>query len=172
MDSSDIDVVRDTLIDEISRAFDGVTREGGISLREAEVIDDLGDDDERIAARLLDTEKRWQDVPARDIEYYFQSLTFLDAIGFRYYIPAFMIWTLREGRTSDSATTEFTIYDLCPGIHSERLQPSMIRQYGLLTEDQNAIVCRYLRFMVNHEGDEDAKLALESYWGQFCQNCD
>ena len=84
------------LIDEITKAFDGVSRENGVSLSESCVIDDYGSYKERAAARRQDTETRWQDVPDRDICYGDSCLNFMDEIGFHYYIPAYVVWFLRN----------------------------------------------------------------------------
>jgi hypothetical protein len=68
----------------VTAAFEGTAREGGISLHEASEIDLYGTDEDRAAARLLDTECRWQEVPDRDIEEEYTALYFLDRVGFRY----------------------------------------------------------------------------------------
>ena len=78
------------LIEEIIAAFDGVSREGGVSLSEAKVIDDYGSEQKRAAARLSDTDTRWQDVPDEDVRSYW-DLHFFDPIGFRYYLPCFLL---------------------------------------------------------------------------------
>ena len=55
------------LIDEITSAFQDVRRGNGVTLHEATVIDSYGSMEERAKARKKDTERRWQDVPDRDI---------------------------------------------------------------------------------------------------------
>jgi hypothetical protein len=82
------ELLPDEIIDEINRAFDGVTREGGVSFHEADVIDNYGSKQERTKARKLDTDECWQDVPEKDIENDC-ILSFLDPIGFRYYMAAY-----------------------------------------------------------------------------------
>ena len=82
------------LIEEIVAAFDGVSREGGVSMSEAEVIDDYGSDEERATARLSDTEARWQDVPDEQLALNW-PFHFFDPIGFRYYTPAYLVYYLR-----------------------------------------------------------------------------
>ena len=89
------------LIDLITAAFDGVSREDGVTLHEARVIDDYGDDDERSDARRKDTDTRWQDVPKKWIEKFADTLPFMCPKGFRYYIPAFMMYALKHYGTSD-----------------------------------------------------------------------
>ncbi|RYG57427.1 hypothetical protein EON80_28265, partial [bacterium] len=75
------------LIAEIVSAFDGVSRKGGITLHEASAIDSNGGPEERAAARAKDTEKRWQDVSSETFLANQDVFHFLDAKGFRYYLP-------------------------------------------------------------------------------------
>ena len=111
MDQDRKQQLRDELIAEIERAFDGVSREDGITLHQAEAMDDYYKPADRVAfARLKDRESRWQDVPDRDIERYRVILSYADAKALRYYLPAYMRWTLRFGEAadSDSATVRST----------------------------------------------------------------
>ena len=81
----------DQLIVEITAAFDGVSREEGITLHQALAIDDWKTPREQLAARRLDIDQRWQDVPGDAIVAWESALSFLDAKGFRYYLTAFMV---------------------------------------------------------------------------------
>src|SRR5882757_5864474 len=78
---------RAAVVDQIRSAFAGVGREGGVSLHEAEVIDDMGSRRERNRARKLDTDRVWWEVPEADIAYHYLIFCFLDPVGFRYYLP-------------------------------------------------------------------------------------
>jgi Cysteine-rich CPCC len=97
------------LIAQITAAFDGIKREDGITLHEARALDDYAD---RQKARKLDSESQWQDVPDELIEYFFDIFAFFDAKGFRYYIPAYMIWCLKNYKHSNSNTLDYTIFVL------------------------------------------------------------
>ena len=99
---NDVEAERREVIDEICRAFAHVSRAHGVTLHEAVVIDDYGSDEERIAARALDPDRCWQDVPDHLIEAHQETLCFLDQKGFRYYLPAYMVWALRHLGASDS----------------------------------------------------------------------
>ena len=90
---------RDALLAEIHEAFPGGSRQGGVSWSEADVIDDYGSPDQRAAARARDRDTRWQDLvddpnwnPSDGGHW-----SFLDAIGFRYYLPAAMVLAVRQG---------------------------------------------------------------------------
>jgi hypothetical protein len=166
---TDLEQRREALINQIKNAFTGVDRKGGVSLHEADVIDDKGSLQERIRARQLDAEHKWEDVPEADIERYDWILSFLDPIGFRYYLPAYMIWTLRHYANSESMSVDSTIYALDYGDHFREFA---MKRFLLFDRAQKEAVCTFLRFMVKEAAglaDETAATsALNRYWGQFC----
>jgi hypothetical protein len=133
---------------EIRRAFAGVTREGGVSWSEADVIDDRGSDQQRTAARERDRDRSWDELvdnPAWDHEAS-SRFTFLDAVGFRYYAAPAMIRCLRD----DGQGGEALSYAL--GISSEYGED----QISEMTQDQLRVVGRFVRFMVAvHSAAED-----------------
>jgi uncharacterized protein DUF6714 len=160
---------RAVVVEQIHRAFAGVGREGGVSLHEAVVIDNYGSQEERETARTLDMEATWQDIPETDIEQCDTALTFLDPIGFRYYLPAYMVWTLNHYEHSESMSVDSTIYalDYCflfRGLAMERFRP--------FSREQSEAVCAFLHFIAEEAGgmadDTAARRALKRYWGQFC----
>lgn len=87
---------------------------------------------------------------------------FLDAIGFRYYLPAAMIrWLLGEGEG-------FLPYNLRLGRRG-RLRDYTLKQWSLLNDEQRAVVARFIRYERERDkevGNEngDWKRAYESYW--------
>ena len=123
----------------------------------------------REEARRLDTEKRWQDVPAADIARYHWILSFLDPIGFRYYLPAYMVWTLKNYECNDSMSDESTIFAL--GI-LEKYHAHIMERFVLFSRPQAEAVCAFLRFIEKYAFvcgyNEDAHKALKQYWGRFC----
>lgn len=165
------------VIAEITAAFDGVSREDGITLHEAQAIDDYGSDAERAAAHTLDTETRWQDIPDEDIQCGYVVLSYLDPKGFRYYIPAYMVWVLRnlennecESMTPDSVESSFVGY-------KSREQKA---RFALFTRQQSKAIAHFLKCWANHteqfyvehgmeydREDNALNQALGYYWGQF-----
>ncbi len=116
-------------VKQIEDAFAGVALGEGVSLREAEVIDDYGTDEERSEAREQDEHNDWQRIPDEEIESATSSLCFMDNEGLRFHLPAFMRFTLRRYRQSDSISTDSTIYRLC--------DPHCIEQLAaFLTDEQ------------------------------------
>jgi hypothetical protein len=167
-----------SIIEAIRSAFAGVPP-GRITVHEAEVIDGYGSDAEREEARRLDTEESWDLVPDQHIEDCPSALCHLDPEGWRYYLPAYMIWSLRHFRSSDSIVSDFTIYTFDFGGTSTRVQ-DYLREYKearfrLLSEAQSWAVCRFLRYMAANEDYADASVAnqaLDDIWGRFCDHAD
>lgn len=173
----DVEQRAEEVAGEILRSFAGVTRDDGVTLHEALVIDDYGSDAERAAARELDTDRRWQDVPGHLIEGHSDALHFVDPKGFRYYLPAYMVWALRHFRTSDSFSVDHVIFSLTLGKGSDAntglcdMRGWALERFRLLTGDQSRAVCRFLRFMAGQERCADAgvaKAALNAFWGEYC----
>ena len=164
---------RDELILLIEQAFDGVSREGGVSLSEAYVIDDRGDEIERAEARLEDTDTRWQDVDLSGFHALDIPMFFMDTIGFRYYLPVFLIAELKsivafppserdpEGCIAWGHGEGLSFY-VTHTLHSVRPE-----QYVLLNATQRSVIRQVLQFFADYGGDEAVTEPLERYWCQF-----
>lgn len=167
--------VKAELIADIEAAFDGVSRQGGVSLHEATVIDYYGSGWKRIQARIRDKESRWQDVkesrwqdvPEDDLNNEMGEYTFLDPIGFRYYIPAFMIFCLNYFRTGIPINDDVLFYGFASSSpHSEN-------QWSLLDCKQREVISRYLYFFVRFDPDGEymdtpaAQEALRNSWAKY-----
>jgi hypothetical protein len=162
--------IRDSVINEIRAVFNGVLREDGVSMHEAEVIDAYGSDEQRARARSRDTELDWENIGAQDIERHSQILPFLDPKGFRYYLPAYMVWALQNFGNSDSLSVDNTIYALqLPA--KRNLREWQLERFKAFNRKQAYAILRFLRFMVDYSrgyADEGAAYdAITGYWNQF-----
>lgn len=131
---------------EIRAAFAGVTREGGISWSEADVIDAYGTEEQRTAARAFDRESSWEDLIDDPlwVDDSASNFSFLDPIGFRFYIAPAMIRSVRRGW----GTIDFQL-DLSNTFNK--------RMVARLNADQARAIMRFARFMIaagDAEGDE------------------
>ncbi len=140
------------LIEAIIEAFDGVSRGNGVTLHEAMVIDDYGSPAERAAARAQDTEDKWQDVPEDDIRFSDAVLSFLDAKGFHYYLPAYMVWHLRNIDHEDpdywSNTFDSVIFHLTYQVNIDNY---VAPKFSLFTPAQLKVTGRFLQFDIERE---------------------
>lgn len=151
------------MIDEIAAAFAGVSRDGGVSLHQAEVKDDYGSRDEELAARELDTDATWLEVPEEDIAGHWDILSFLDPIGFRYYIPAYMVWTLDN---LDSNSADATVSALTQPV-CKKPDHVQYRKYAIFSDSQRKAIGHFLQHLcdVGYEdpSDRPARRGL-AYW--------
>ena len=151
------------IIADVRRAFAGVRR-GEITLHEAEVIDHYGTDEERAAARLLDPDGPWEEVPDGHIAGSMMTLPHLDPESWRYYTPAHMSWSLRHEDDRRNIVHDFTLYTfgIDPGLVDYKLA-----RFETLTPDQATAVTRFLRYRAaGDSGDPYAERALAEYWGR------
>ena len=161
---------KDAVIAQIAAAFDGVSRAGGVSLREGRVIDDYGTDAERDAARLLDTDTRWQDVPDDDLNTYGTSLCFVDPIGFRYYLPAYLCYSLRMMGEGKGGGVDNMLFHLDLRGSDDGIRETLSRRFGVLTPAQAQAVGSFLQFVVENGCEyerEDAARIFRDYWNYY-----
>lgn len=163
----------EAIIDAIRSAFASVPQ-GRITIHEAEVIDGYGSPATREEARQRDTEEGWDRVPDQDIEECTTALSHLDPQGWRYYIPAYMVWSLRHFREG-SIVSDATIYTLDVYGGDSALRQHSMSRFQLLDEAQSRAVYRFLRYMAAHDDHVDAAVAdhaLGEHWGQFGESTD
>jgi hypothetical protein len=143
------------LIEEITAAFDGVSREEGVTLHETRVIDDGGSAAERKRARKLDKEERWQDVPEKDL-LRDGVLNFLDLKGFRYYVPAYIICHLRHADFR-TRTNEDIVLGLNAALTDTTLSDFRLTRFKIFTYEQSRAIAHFLVFEAEQEAAELAK---------------
>jgi len=163
------------LIQEIDTAFNDVSREGGVTLHQANAISDFKTIPEQDLAGEFDCETRWQDVPDEALASGDAALSFLDAKGFRYYLPAFMICALRNwenqgGKVADSCEFHLlhekgkSLRQSDPGSNAEK--------YGF-TQAQCRALAHFLRFVVGPDDEftteERPTLEAVARWERFVE---
>jgi hypothetical protein len=145
---------RDELLCEIEEAFGKVTRKGGVSWSETDVIDSYGSDRERKRARGRDWKYGWQDLvdePSWDPSYGGDgSWAFLDPIGFRYYLPAAMTRCVKTGEPRDLRW----LLQLSPREGGRRV---LDERWSRLDASQRRCIRRFLRYMVALDEHQDAQ---------------
>lgn len=123
----------------IRDVFLGVSREGGVSWSQADAIDNGADDLTEQRARASDTEAEWialVDNPKWNPEAGSSRFSFLDAIGFRYYLAPAMIRAVRQGSGG------FLQYIL---LIDDKLRR---QQISAVSASQSRAVVRFIRLMI------------------------
>jgi hypothetical protein len=155
---------RSALIRAIHEAFRHVRREDGVTLHEAH-LELTGSERQRLRARARDVDTHWTEVSADAMASRSSVFSFFDEKGFRYYLPAYMTWTLNNLRDCTSVAPEMLLYAL--------REPKLI-SFDIFDDRQSTAILRFLQFVAMHAADfgddflgEAAQEAIDSYWSRF-----
>lgn len=79
------------IIAEIKEAFKDVDLDDGIGLSEADALDSYADGKLRRECRQNDEKNDWRVISSADLNKYNSSLSYFDAKGMQFHLPAFLI---------------------------------------------------------------------------------
>ena len=147
----------EALVAETHEAFSGVTLGSGTGLLEANGLDDYASESKLAEYRANDEKLDWRSIPLKRLNRYSSSLSFFDAEGMRFHLPAFLIADLQGLYDFD------LIYNLA--------QSTLVEEkYVLLTQEQREVVRKYLEFAAHEEeferDHEHIRRALANYWAK------
>ena len=146
------------LREKIESAFADVTLGEGIGLKEGRGLDDYEGPDVLAQLHAQDERTDWRRLTSEYLLSYQSSISFTDAEGMRFHLPAWMLAELRdEGIVG-------LIGSLC------RIAPHHEHQFSLLSPAQRSVVRDFLEFMrddpeYSHERAE-IYAAIEHIWSQ------
>jgi len=107
---------------------------------------------------------KWQEMTDDMVVYVYAAPTAFSAKAFQYYLPAYLIWTLRNPDSPDYAG-ESTLLALDPGTPDESLHDFRKSKFAMLTLEQRGLVREVLCHFANHAYfGELAETALLNYW--------
>jgi hypothetical protein len=164
--------IRRAVENEIRMAFRGVTLGQGITLRKAQLVDVSRD-----AARNLhaaspahgEITDDWSRVPLNELES--ESIAHLDALGFRYYIPALMLSVLDHYESS-----RMRVIGTLRGLYPKKDSgwEYHMHRYSLLNHAQKTAIARFLAALpklveLDFEDQKVVPRALRNYWGEYLQ---
>jgi hypothetical protein len=140
----------------IREAFEGVVLGNGVGLFQAKSMDDNWDDGKK--ERKKDEKLDWASIPVDNLNKCYSNLTFSDAEGMRFHLPAFILADL-EGTYIHDRTS--ILCNLC----SDR--DDRLTRFDLLNPLQRRAIQEYL--LVCRDGDfslcdDMIDRALEGYW--------
>ncbi|MHA3983703.1 DUF6714 family protein [Acinetobacter venetianus] len=146
----------DQLRQKIERAFAGVTLQQGIGLYEAQGIDDYASQAECLAFRAKDEKLNWHNISVDALNRCNSSLSFFDAQGMLFHLPAFLLASL-NGDYLHELTFKLTHVSDCTE-----------KKFNLFNADQRSTVRSYLLFLLDEPNEalhySDIRYALEHYW--------
>lgn len=139
----------------IEVAFAGVTLGGGVGLTEAQGLDDYADAETCAAYRANDEKEDWHRLTAEALNHCNSSLSFLDAEGMRFHLPAYLLAELRGDYRFGMAfcLTQTSDYD---------------RYFHLLSTAQRRALRAFLLHILDDQDYQSARphilRALDDYW--------
>jgi hypothetical protein len=150
--------VADSICEMIHTAFAGVTLGNGIGLQQAQGIDDYEDEETCAKWRLEDEKEGWARISSHRLNVCNSSLSFFDADGMRFHLPAYLIADLKGE------------YRFGMAFCLTHLSDYKEQQFSLLSADQRRVVREYLRFIFeepDHEFERPhIERALLGFWNE------
>lgn len=140
----------------IGEAFSGVTLGEGVGLRQAQGIDGYEDEESVARYRLSDEKEDWSRIPAEALNECNSSLSFFDAEGMRFHLPAYLLADLSGLYKYGMA---FCLTDMGE-LHQ--------KQFSSLSEKQRTAVRDFLKYIADDEEYDFERpnilRALSEYW--------
>ena len=140
----------------IEAAFAGVALGTGVGLQEAQGLDDYADAATCAAYRAKDEKDDWHRIAPEALNQCYSSLSFFDAPGMRFHLPAYLLADLRGD------------YHFGMAFGLTRLSDYSVKQFALLSREQRAAVRAFLLHIAddpNYRSEHPHIVrALEEYW--------
>ena len=150
-------LTKEAVASQVRKAFHGVTLGNGVGLFEGQALDDYEDDATRKAYRERDEKHDWERIPIDALNRCQSSLSFFDAEGMRFHLPAFMIAEL-NGES-----------DVGCVFHLTHLDDYAMTKLAALSSEQRKAVREFLLLLrddPNYDFDRpQIERALSEYWG-------
>lgn len=147
----------ETLIQEINSAFIGMEHPSDNQLLHLDCMDDVD---------ILEFYGgvRWEEMSNEMIIYSYAAPTSFSPMAFRYYLPAYLIWTLKNANSIGYAG-ESILLALDPGTDKEMLHKFRKSKFTLFNLGQVAVIKKFLWHLSDHNYlGEFADRALMHYW--------
>ena len=152
------------LLQMIEDAFRGVELGDGVSLHETIAIDNYEDAARREAARALDEKQDWRKLigaPALVEIVYVGGLSFYDAVGLRFHLPAYLSLAVTDFDRVDAGNLMESLM-----FHLTHLNDYSLARFSILDGPQRQCVREVLMFLRGEHELESTELdqAIEGYW--------
>ncbi|HEV3438252.1 MAG TPA: DUF6714 family protein [Gemmata sp.] len=141
--------------DLIIAAFRGVTLGEGVGLLQGQGLDDYADDETLKDYRSKDEKQDWTRLRVDSLIACHSSLSFFDAEGMRFHLPAYLLTDLEGTMTQDIL------------FHLTYLGNGATSRFEMLSETQREAVRQFLLLRLDPDDSFTSPLiraALDSYW--------
>jgi hypothetical protein len=146
---------RAELILTIRESFHDANLEDGVSLTMTEFNDSGGNYEHFKQLAKEDERNDWQKIDDETLEKFTVTFSFTDWKGFRFYLPAYMIWTINNPE-SNSIIGWNTVWALDPTSISKLYKKPFVE---ILNKQQIEVVVKFLEYCVEDTDYRDDKSA-------------
>jgi len=161
---------KNELIQMIKETFEGVEQPKDITLHVAEAHDEY-DYDHDEEHRKKDFYGSWQKIPSEDIKECQDALSYVNKVGMRYYLPAYMVWYLNNFGKSEEVYTDHTLYSLDNHPKDPKLSEYHKERFSLFNTKQLQVCALFVKFCAEDQSgftDTDyAKKKYSRYWSKY-----
>jgi hypothetical protein len=143
------------LADLVRLAFRGVTLGKGVGLRQGQGLDDYASAQTIAELRAMDEKEGWERISADELNRCHSSLSFFDAEGMRFHLPAYLVADLKGRLTQDLV------------FHLTYTGHEAMSRFDLLNTEQRAVVREFLTLRLADKLDferEKIEQSLAGYW--------
>ncbi|MCC5851107.1 MAG: hypothetical protein JJU29_23705 [Verrucomicrobia bacterium] len=140
----------------IAEAFADVRLGAGVGLFEGQAIDDYESENERYRKRAKDEKEDWRKIESKHLNACHSSLSFFDALGMRFHLPAFICCDLR-GEYENGLDISLS------GLVDEWRRSKFL----MLSPQQKSAVATYLEFLAEDVNSQYSRPAIERDLSEF-----
>lgn len=143
------------LANKIREAFRGVKLGAGVGLMQGQGLDDYADAETLARYRAGDEKEDWSRIPVIKLKQCGSSLSFFDADGMRFHLPAYLIACL-EGTMEHCLLFDLTCFEY-----------QNLSRFASLSDAQRDAVREYLLMRLSQSDDFNRPMiekALEEHW--------
>ncbi len=160
---------REGIIETIQTAFSGVVLGSGVGLYEGQGLDDYASEAECREIRKKDELLDWQNIPTQNLAECYSSLSFFDATGMRFHLPAFIVSEINHPGMSNANVVFYLVSPVDD--KAPHLQQYLKEKYLLLNQKQRQAIRLFLQYclgVLDYECDVPLiKKALDEYWLEY-----
>jgi len=148
------------IVDLIRDAFRDVELGDGVGLTEADGLDDYADPQTLAGYRSNDEKSDWSQISASELNRYYCSLSFFDAEGMRFHLPAYLIADL-EGTFEQDVIFHLTYFE-----------NDAMSRFAMLSELQRNAVREFLLHRLADPNCEFERPMIEKALGEYWTTTD
>jgi hypothetical protein len=156
-DQRKLNIEKERVLELVRSAFNGVTLGAGVGLQQGQGLDDYADEPTLAAYRAQDEKQDWEAIPVAELDMCYSSLSYFDAEGMRFHLPAYLVADLEE-----RLETADVIFHLAYSAHGSN------SRFDILSPAQRAAVRQFLLLrLADHHCEFHHPLieaALADYW--------